>query len=113
MKMTLETLERIEELLIYFLGVQVIFSILVFLLGRIMLDVYEAGVSENPKTVIQRTFTYVINAFFGLGPYLNKKFLKYSFFKRKFFMLISIVVQLFASIIVYYVIKNLLRAVFL
>jgi hypothetical protein len=37
--MTLETLERIEELLIYFLGVQVIFSILVFLLGRIILDV--------------------------------------------------------------------------
>jgi hypothetical protein len=55
----------------------------------------------------------VTNAFLGIGPYLNKKFLKYSFLKRKFFMLISIVVQIVASIIVYYVIKNLLRAIFL
>lgn len=111
--MTLETMERIEELLIYFLGVQVIFSILVFLLGRIMLDVYEAGVYENPKNMFQRTFTFVINFFFGIGPYLNKKFLKYPFLKRKFFMLIAIVVQLLASIIVYYIIKNLLRAILL
>jgi hypothetical protein len=111
--MTLETLERIEELLIYFLGVQMIFSILVFLLGRIMLDVYEAGVYENPKTVFQRMFTFVINAFFGIGPYLNKKFSKYSFLKRKFFMLIAIVIQIIASVIVYYVIKNLLRVIFL
>jgi hypothetical protein len=111
--MTLETLERLEELLIYFLGVQVIFSILVFLLGRIMLDVFETGVYENPKTVFQRTLTFVTNAFLGIGPYLNKKFLKYSFIKRKFFMLISIVIQFFASIIVYYVIKYLLRAIFL
>ncbi|WHZ03431.1 hypothetical protein QNH48_01665 [Neobacillus sp. YX16] len=111
--MTLETLERIEELIIYFLGVQVIFSILVFLLGRIMLDVYKAGVYENPKTVFQWTFTFVINAFFVIGPYLNKKFLKYSFLKRKFFMLLSIVAQIFASVIVYYVVKNLLRGIFL
>jgi hypothetical protein len=111
--MTLEILERIEELLIYFLGIQVIFSILVFLLGRIMLDVFETGVYENPKTVFQRTLTFVTNTFLGIGPYLNKKFLKYSFLKRKFFMLISIVVQFFASVIVYYVIKNLLRAIFL
>jgi hypothetical protein len=111
--MTLETLERIEELLIYFLGVQVIFSILVFLLGRIMLDVYEAGVYENPKTVFQRMFTFVINAFFGIGPYLNKKFSKYSFFKKKFLLLIAIVVHLFASVIVYYLVKNILRAIFL
>src|SRR3954454_15350988 len=99
--MTLEILERIEELLIYFLGIQVIFSILVFLLGRIMLDVFETGVYENPKTVFQRTLTFVTNTFLGIGPYLNKKFLKYSFLKRKFFMLISIVVQFFASVIVY------------
>ena len=111
--MTLEILERIEELLIYFLGIQVIFSILVFFLGRIMLDVYETGVYENPKTVFQRTLTYVTNTFLGIGPYLNKKFLKHSFLKRKFLMLISIVVQFFASVIVYYVIKNLLRAIFL
>jgi hypothetical protein len=111
--MTLETLERIEELLIYFLGVQVIFSILVFLLGRIMLDVYETGVYENPKTVFQRALTFVTNAFLGIGPYLNKKFSKYSFFKRKFFMLIAIVVHFFSSVIVYYIVKNLLRAIFL
>jgi hypothetical protein len=111
--MTLETVELIEELLIYFLGVQVIFSILVFLLGRIMLDVYETGVYENPKTVFQRTLTFVTNTFIGIGPYLNKKFLKYSFLKRKFFMLISIVVHFFASVIVYYIVKNLLRAIFL
>jgi len=78
-----------------------------------MLNVYEAGVYENPKTVFQRTFTYVINAFFGIGPYLNKKFSKYSFLKRKFFMLIAIVIQIIASVIVYYVIKNLLRVIFL
>ncbi|MFP7299908.1 hypothetical protein [Neobacillus niacini] len=111
--MTLETLELIEELLIYYLGVQVIFSILVFLLGSIMLDIYEAGVYEQPKNVFQKTFTFVINALFGIGPYLNKKFIKYPFFKRKFFMLISIVIQLFASVIVYYIVKALLRAIFL
>ncbi|MEH7181028.1 hypothetical protein [Neobacillus vireti] len=111
--MNLETMELIQGLLSYYLSVQVIFSILVFLLGRIVLDVYEAGVYENPKTVFQKTFTYVINAFFGIGPYLNKKFSKYSFLKRKFYMLISIVVQFFASVIVYYVLKSLLRAIFL
>jgi hypothetical protein len=111
--MTLETMKLTQGLLSYYLSVQVMFSILVFLLGRIVLDVYEAGVYENPKTVFQKTFTYVINAFFGIGPYLNKKFSKYSFLKRKFFMLISIIVQIIASIIVYYVIKNLLRAIFL
>jgi hypothetical protein len=111
--MTLETMELIEGLIIYYLGIQVIFSILVFLLGRIMLDVYETGVYENPKTVFQRTLTFVTNAFLGIGPYLNKKFSKYSFLKRKFFMLIAIIVQFFASVIVYYVIKNLLRAIFL
>jgi hypothetical protein len=111
--MNLETMELIQGLLSYYLSVQVIFSILVFLLGRIVLDVYEAGVYENPKTVFQKTFTYVINAFFGIGPYLNKKFLKYSFLKRKFYMLISIVGQFFASVIVYYVLKSLLRAILL
>lgn len=111
--MTLETMELIEGLLSYYLGIQVIFSILVFLLGRTMLDIYETGVYENPKTTFRRTLTFVTNAFIGIGPYLNKKFLKYSFLKRKFFMLISIVIQFFASVIVYYVIKNLLRAIFL
>jgi hypothetical protein len=111
--MNLETMELIQGLLSYYLSVQVIFSILVFLLGRIVLDVYEAGVYENPKTVFQKTFTYVINAFFGIGPYLNKKFLKYSFLKRKFYMLISIVGQFCASVIVYYVLKSLLRAILL
>ncbi len=111
--MTLETMELIEGLLSYYLSIQVIFSILVFLLGSVVLDVYETGVYENPKTVFQRTLTFVTNAFIGIGPYLNKKFLKYSFLKRKFFMLIAIVVQFFASVIVYYVMKNLLRAIFL
>lgn len=111
--MTLESMKLIEGLLSYYLSIQVMFSILVFLLGRIVLDVYETGVYENPKTVFQRTLTFVTNAFLGIGPYLNKKFLKYSFIKRKIFMLISIVVQIFASIIIYYVLKNLLRAIFL
>jgi hypothetical protein len=111
--MSAETMKFIQFLLSYYLSVQIMFSILVFLLGRIVLDVYEAGVYENPKTVFQRTFTFVGNAFLGIGPYLNKKFLKYSFLKRKFFMLISIVVQCIASVIVYYVIKYLLRAMFL
>ncbi|MEH7115068.1 hypothetical protein V7124_22305 [Neobacillus niacini] len=111
--MTLETMELIEGLLSYYLSIQVIFSILVFLLGSVVLDVYETGVYENPKTVFQRTLTFVTNAFIGIGPYLNKKFLKYSFLKRKFFMLIAIIVQFFASVIVYYVMKNLLRAIFL
>lgn len=111
--MTLETMKLIEGLLSYYLSIQVMFSILVFVLGRIVLDVYETGVYENPKTVFQRMLTFVTNAFLGIGPYLNKKFLKYSFLKRKVFMLISIVVQIFASIIIYYVLKNLLRAIFL
>ncbi|MDQ0999689.1 hypothetical protein QFZ28_000089 [Neobacillus niacini] len=111
--MTLETMKLIQGLISYYLCIQIMFSTLVFLLGRIVLDVYETGVYENPKTVFQRTLTFVTNAFLGIGPYLNKKFLKYSFLKRKFFMLISIVVQIIASIIVYYVLKNLLRAIFL
>ncbi|WHZ03430.1 hypothetical protein QNH48_01660 [Neobacillus sp. YX16] len=111
--MTLETMELIEFFLSYYLSVQVMFSILVFLLDRIVLDVFETGVYENPKTVFQRTLTFVTNTFLGVGPYLNKKFLKYSFLKRKFFMLLSIVAQIFASVIVYYVIINLLRAIFL
>jgi hypothetical protein len=106
-------MKLIEFFLSYYLSVQVMFSILVFLLGRIVLDVFETGVYENPKTVFQWTLTFVTNTFLGVGPYLNKKFLKYSFLKRKFFMLISIVVQIFASVMVYYVIKNLLRAIFL
>ena len=52
--MTLESMELIEGLLSYYLGIQVIFSILVFLLGRVVLDVYETGVYENPKTIFQR-----------------------------------------------------------
>jgi hypothetical protein len=111
--MTLETMELIEFFLSYYLSVQVMFSILVFLLGRIVLDVFETGVYENPKNVFQRTLTFVTNTFLGAGPYLNKKFLKYSFLKRKFFMLIAIVVQFFASVMVYYVIKNLLRLILL
>jgi hypothetical protein len=111
--MILEPIELIQFFLSYYLSIQVIFSILVFLLGRIVLDVFETGVYENPKTVFQRTLTFVTNTFLGVGPYLNKKFSKYSFLKRKFLMLISIVVQIFASVIVYYVIKNLLRAIIL
>jgi hypothetical protein len=111
--MTLETLEVIEGLLAYYLGIQVIFSILVFLLGNIVLDIYQTGVYENPKTGFQRTLTFVTNAFIGVGPYLNKKFMKFSWVKRKLFMLISIVILFFGSVIVYYVIKNLLRAIFL
>ncbi|MFB3164896.1 hypothetical protein ABLO26_26410 [Neobacillus sp. 179-J 1A1 HS] len=111
--MILEPIELIQFFLSYYLSIQVIFSILVFLLGRIVLDVFETGVYENPKTVFQRTLTFVTNTFLGVGPYLNKKFSKYSFLKRKFLMLISIVVQIFASVIVYYVIKNLLLAIIL
>jgi hypothetical protein len=111
--MTLETMKLTQGLLSYYLSIQVMFSILVFLLGRIVLDVFETGVYENPKTVFQRTLTFVTNTFFGVGPYLNKKFSKYSFLKRKFFMLIAIVIQIIASVIVYYMIKNLIRAIFI
>ena len=111
--MTVETLEIVENLLVYFLGIQIIFSILVVLLDRVVLDIYETGVYEKPKNAFQRILTFCMYAVLGVGPYLNKKFMKYSWIKRKLLMIVSIFILFWVAVIFYYVVKNLLRAIFL
>jgi hypothetical protein len=111
--MTIETLEIIEGILSYYLSIQIMFSILVLLLDRVVLDIYETGIYEKPENAFQRILTFCMNAILGVGPTLNKKFLQYSWIKRKTLMVLSIFVLFWVAVVFYYVVKNLLRAIFL
>ncbi|MDR6999332.1 hypothetical protein [Neobacillus niacini] len=111
--MTQEKLEIVKGLIIYYMGVQMIFSVLVLVLGRAITNQYELGYTENPTNIFQKIINFLMVAIFGLGPYLNKRFMKYSWIKRKLFMLVSIFVLFWVCVIIYYILKAFLDAIFL
>jgi hypothetical protein len=108
-----ETLETIHGLLMYFLGIQVIYSFLILVFGNLIYDVYDVGIYHNPSNIFQKTFNFVVNFFFGLGPYIYRRLLKYPWILRKIYMLIATAIMLVISIILYYILKNVLDFILL
>lgn len=113
LNMTPETLRVILDIVAYYFCVQMSFSALVLVMGRTILNSYEAWVYENPQNPFQFVVTFCMVAVLGVGPYLNKKFIKFSWVIRKILMLISICILCVVCVIVYYVIKNILEMIFL
>ncbi|WHY91768.1 hypothetical protein QNK12_29945 [Neobacillus cucumis] len=111
--MTPETVRVILDLVAYYFCVQMSFSALVLVMGRVILNPYEAWVYENPQNLFQRVITFCMVAVLGVGPYLNKKFMKFSWIVRKILLLISISILCVVCVIIYYVIKNILEMIFL
>ncbi|MDR6999334.1 hypothetical protein [Neobacillus niacini] len=81
--------------------------------GRRVLHTYNAGVYENPQNMFQRASTFCTIAVIGIGPYLNKRFMKYSWIVRKTLMLSSIMILSLVYVMVYYIVKNILEMIFL
>lgn len=95
------------------LTVQVLYSLTIVLLGNIITDYYDLATYKNPKTLYQKTITFIINIFFGLGPFVYGKLLKYSWLLRKLYMLVATFLMAIISIPLYYFIINVLDFILL
>jgi hypothetical protein len=111
--MSAETVELIQGLIIYVLGLQLVFALLVVFTGSIVLDIFETGNYPNPQNAFEKIVKVVVNSLFGLGPYLYKKFSNFSWITRRLFMLIVIAILSFVWVILYYVIQNILELIFI
>jgi hypothetical protein len=111
--MTLETLGTIELIVIYILGIQVISSILLLILGNTMMDYFKLGFFENTDSLILKMFNAATVFFIGAGYFSYKRLLGYSWIKRKLMMTGSVLLILLAAIILYQVISGLLRFIFI
>ncbi|MCM3567289.1 hypothetical protein [Neobacillus mesonae] len=111
--MTPETLEIIRGLIVYYLCIQVIYSVLIMIFGQMILNIYEAGYYENPRNLFEKVLTFIVNFFFGAGAFIAKKVKKYSWAKRKLLMLMANIILFIASVIIYYILKFILEAIFL
>lgn len=111
--MTPGTLRVILDILAYYCCVQIAYCFLVLVMGKAILNKYERGVYENPRSLDQRLVNFCIGAVIGIGPFLNKRFMKYPWIVRKILMLLSIIILMFAAVVFYYIVKNSLEMIFL
>ncbi|WP_186579679.1 hypothetical protein [Aquibacillus kalidii] len=111
--MTYETIEIIRGLIVYYFGIQIGMSILIVLLGNIMVDHFKLGIFDKPYNPITRFLTYLTLFFFGWGLYLDEKLSKHNWFLKKLLMLVANFIAFWVCIIIYYIIKYFLHAIFL
>ncbi|MBA4537896.1 hypothetical protein H1Z61_12335 [Bacillus aquiflavi] len=109
--------DDVELILLFIAGwfvIQIVYSFLVLIGGRIITDYFEWAVYEAPPNLFWKCTNFFMYFFFGAGPYLNKKFMRYSWIKRKFLLFLSIIVMFVLSVILYqFILKPLVHWLFL
>lgn len=111
-KLAEEILELIQGLVVYYLGIHVIYSALIFLLGNIMVDYYELGIFRSPTNIFQKIVNFFTNFFLGSGPFIYRKLERYPWLLRKLYMLVATIFMFLLTIPIYYSIKYLLHLIF-
>ncbi|WP_079478809.1 hypothetical protein [Halobacillus salinus] len=93
-------------LLMYTLGTQIVYGLLILLLGRVMKEYFEWGIFDPPLNLFQKTTNVFLMGTIGSGYYLDEVLRKYSWFKRKLYMFSALVIQTIVSVILYQVIYH-------
>lgn len=107
-----ETVEVIEDFVIYVLGIQVIYSAIVLIFGQTAVDIYEQGVF-NSKHPILRAITILTTIIIGVGPILYKRMVRFPWWKQKLFMLLAVMALTIASFVIYEILSALLEFILL
>ena len=113
----MDNVKEIIDLVTLFFGawlsLQVGISFLTIFLGNVLVEHVETGVFRNTKNPFLKLFTLIVLLLFGLGPFIYKKLSRFSWIVRR---LLLFVITLFMGILfmlIYYIIKAALYAVFL
>ncbi|MGN7296555.1 hypothetical protein [Ferdinandcohnia sp. SAFN-114] len=110
---TAEIIELITTVIGAWLTLQFVVCIVTFLLGNVMVEHVETGVFRNTKNPFLKFFTFIVLFLFGIGPLIYKKLDRFSWIVRRLFMLVITLVLGLLFMLIYYIIKIALHAVFL
>ncbi|UFT99971.1 hypothetical protein KO561_03135 [Radiobacillus kanasensis] len=108
-----ELLYWIQVMLFAVMSVQIVYTVLVLILGDIMIEHIELGIIRPANNIFTKTVTIITLSLFGLGYYLDGKSRKYSWIKRKLLLLLSIPILIVISVIIYQIIMFPLRKILL
>lgn len=103
----------IDIIILAFLGVQLVSVILFLITEWAMVDYYQFGTFENPTNNFQKFINFGMAFFMGSGYFLYRRFKKYNWITRKFFMLISLVVHGILCMFIYFIIMKPLEWILL
>lgn len=107
-----EFLFYLDNAIVMWFIVQITYSFLLLLLGNVMMEYYEWGTYEKPSTYYQKIVNFIMGFLIGVGPYIYKKLLKHPWWKRKLYMLGSVLAMFIGSIIFYEVLMGIIRKIF-
>ncbi len=106
-------LSTFEFILMILMGIQAIFSFLLFLLGDFYLNWYETGVVKPPESWLDKVFNLIMDSTMIIAIYFYKKQQKYPWPIRKLLQLITPFIMSIAFIFIYHYISKFLRMLFL
>ncbi|MCA0970758.1 hypothetical protein LCM20_09170 [Halobacillus litoralis] len=104
-------IEYFIMVVMYILSIQVLYGFSILLLGSVMTDYFEWGIFEPPETLFQRVTNIIMIGLIGSGFYINRRLMKYGWFKRKLLMFVALLMQTVASIVLYQIIVSALEFV--
>lgn len=102
--------ETIHGIVMMGLLMQIIFSFFTFL-SNFVYKLYEDGIFQNPANPLQKISNLSTKLLFGLGPYIYRKLLNLSIFKRKSLMLLATVLMFVIYIPVYFISEKCLNII--
>src|SRR5690606_748052 len=108
-----EVIESVTLLFGAWLSLQVGISFLTIFLGNVMVEHVETGVFRNTKNPFLKFFIFIVLLLFGLGPFIYTKLNKFSWIVRNLLMVVITLGLGILFLIIYYIIKAALQAVFL
>lgn len=111
--MTYSIIEVIGTLFGCILVTQFSYGFLIFLLESTMTDFYALGIYQPPRNFFQKTTNLFMLITIGFGYHIYLILRNYNWFVRKFLFLIALVLQGIASLIIYYIVYGILKAIFL
>ncbi|MDR4889940.1 hypothetical protein RGU12_20810 [Fredinandcohnia sp. QZ13] len=92
---------------------QFVVCLVTILLGNVMVEHVETGVFRNTQNLFLKLFTFIVLFLLGLGPYIYKRLERFSWLVRRLLMLVITLVMGLLFMLIYYIIKVALHAVFL
>ena len=111
--MAYSIIEAIRDVLTGFLTIQLSYGFCIFLLEGTMTSFYALAIYEKPSSPYQKFVNLFMFLLVGSGYYLYLRLSKYSWFVRKILFLIALIIQLLASLMIYYAIYGMLKVIFL
>ncbi len=95
------------------LSLQVGITFLTIFLGNVLVEHVETGVFRDTKNPFLKLFTFIVLFLMGLGPFIYTKLNRFSWIVRRLLMLVITLVMGIVFMLIYYIIKAALHAVFL